>query len=430
MDTPEYLWLGIMLVMLLLSAFFSGAEAAFLSLQQTRIAVLLRNKVKGAERVAKISGRPEKLLPTVLTGNNIANTAVAALGTSLIATRLDAGQSVIVSTAVITITLLIFAETIPKTVAARHAERFALLAVRPLQWAGFVLFPAVWILERLARVIARIFGVSGLNIYAGEEIRALIFAGQETGEVEPSQAEMLEQVLRFFGDRQLRSVMTPRPEIIALGESVTLSEFLAIYSKHRHTRFPVYEDNLDNVIGTLSVKDVVQAISADNLSLQDKVVSLVREPYFVPETKLAGSIFPELRASTYQMIILVDEFGGVAGLVTLKQLMEEIVGKVGEEGVVPEEEFQAIDANTYQIEGGMDIDEANDRIGLGIPVGEYETVAGFILSQLGHIPVTSERLTHNDFVLQVTEMSGVRIEQVKATRMSVRSPEEDPTGSA
>ena len=164
MDTPEYLWLGIMLVMLLLSAFFSGAEAAFLSLQQTRIAVLLRNKVKGAERVAKISGRPEKLLPTVLTGNNIANTAVAALGTSLIATRLDAGQTVIVSTAVITITLLIFAETIPKTVAARHAERFALLAVRPLQWAGFVLFPAVWILERLARGIARIFGGSGLNI--------------------------------------------------------------------------------------------------------------------------------------------------------------------------------------------------------------------------------------------------------------------------
>jgi len=429
MDTPEYLWLGIMLVMLLLSAFFSGAEAAFLSLQQTRIAVLLRNKVKGAERVAKISGRPEKLLPTVLTGNNIANTAVAALGTSLIATRLDAGQTVIVSTAVITITLLIFAETIPKTVAARHAERFALLAVRPLQWAGFVLFPAVWILERLARGIARIFGVSGLNIYAGEEIRALIFAGQETGEVEPSQAEMLEQVLRFFGDRQLRSVMTPRPEIIALDESVTLSEFLAIYSKHRHTRFPVYEDNLDNVIGTLSVKDVVQAISADNLSLQDKVVSLVREPYFVPETKLAGSIFPELRASTYQMIILVDEFGGVAGLVTLKQLMEEIVGKVGEEGVVPEEEFQAIDANTYQIEGGMDIDEANDRIGLGIPVGEYETVAGFILSQLGHIPVTSERLMHNDFVLQVTEMSGVRIEQVKATRISIRSAEEDATGS-
>ena len=285
MDSPEYLWLGIMLVMLLLSAFFSGAEAAFLSLQQTRIAVLLRNKVKGAERVAKISGRPEKLLPTVLTGNNIANTAVAALGTSLIATRLDAGQTVIVSTAVITITLLIFAETIPKTVAARHAERFALLAVRPLQWAGFVLFPAVWILERLARGIARIFGVSGLNIYAGEEIRALIFAGQETGEVEPSQAEMLEQVLRFFGDRQLRSVMTPRPEIIALDQSVTLSAFLAIYSKHRHTRFPVYEDNLDNVIGTLSVKDVVQAISADNLSLQDKVVSLVREPYFVPENK-------------------------------------------------------------------------------------------------------------------------------------------------
>jgi putative hemolysin len=429
MDTAEYLCIGIMLVMLLLSAFFSGSEAAFLSLRQTRISVLLRDRVKGAERIAKIAGRPEKLLPTVLTGNNITNTALAALGTALIATRLDAAQSVIVSTAVVTIALLIFAEIIPKTIAARHAERFALLAVRPLQWAGYILFPAVWILERLAGRMARLFGVSDLNKYTGEEIRAMIFAGKEAGEVEPSQAEILEHVLRFFGDRQLRSVMTPRPEIIALEESITLSEFLETYSKHRHTRFPVYEYNLDNVIGTLSVKDVVQAIATDNLSLQDKVAPLIREAYFVPETKLAGSIFPELRVSTYQMIILVDEFGGIAGLVTLKQLMEEIVGKVGEEGVVPKEEFQAIDANTYQIEGGMDINEANDRIGFGIPLGDYETVAGFILSRLGHIPITSERLTHNDFVLQVTEMSGVRIEQVTATHMPKRDGDGNPIPS-
>ena len=153
METVEYLWLGIMLVMLLLSAFFSGSEAAFLSLQQTRINVLLRNKVRGADRIARIAGRPEKLLPIVLTGNNITNTAVAALGTSLIATRLNAGQSVIVSTLVITVVLLIFAETIPKTIAARHSEKFALLTVRPLQWAGYILFPAVWILEHFIVLI-------------------------------------------------------------------------------------------------------------------------------------------------------------------------------------------------------------------------------------------------------------------------------------
>ena len=417
MDTPEYIWLGIMLVMLLLSAFFSGSEAAFLSLQQTRINVLLRNKVRGAERIARISGQPEKLLPTVLTGNNIANTAVVALGTSLIATRLSATQSVMVSTIVITIVLLIFSETIPKTIAAKHSERFALLAAGPLQWVGYILFPSVWVLEKLARAVAKMFGVARLNMYAGEEIRALIFAGKEAGEVEPSQAEMLEQVLRFFGDRQLRAVMTPRTEIVALENSVSLADLLEVYSEHQHTRFPVYEGNLDNVLGTLSVKDVVRAMSNESLEMDHKVARLIRDPYFVPETKLVGSIFPELRVSTYQMIIIVDEYGGVAGLVTLKQLMEEIMGRVGEEGIVPEEEFQAIDANTYQIEGGMDINEANDRIGLDIPDGEYETVAGFILSQLGHIPTESERLTHKDFLLQVTEMSGVRIEQIKATRI-------------
>jgi putative hemolysin len=418
METPEYLWLGAILFLLVLSAFFSGSEAAFLSLQQTKVNILLRDKVPGAERVARIAGHPEKLLPIVLTGNNLTNTAVAALSTTLIATRFNASQSVILSTIIITVILLIFAEIIPKTIGARHSEKFALLAVRPLQWIGYLLFPAVWALEILARVVAKFFGGPGLNVYVGEEIRALIFAGTEAGEVEASQAEMLEQVLRFFGNRQLRSVMTPRPEIIALEKPISLADFLGVYSESQHTRFPVYEGNFDNIIGTLSVKDVVRSISNNNLGMNDNLSSLIRDPYFAHEARLVGSIFPELRLSTYQMIILVDDNGGIAGLLTLKQLMEEIVGQLGEEGAAPEEEFHAIDTNTYQIEGGMDIHDANDRMGLNIPEGEYETVAGFILSQLGHVPSASETLTHGDFTLEVTEMSGVRIAKVRVTQTS------------
>ena len=418
MDTIEIIWLGLMLVMLLLSAFFSGSEAAFLSLQRGKLAVMVKNKVRRAESVAQIAGRPEKLLPTVLTGNNLTNTAVAALGTSLIATRLGPSQSVIVSTVLITVLLLIFSETIPKTIAARNSERFALLAVRPLQWVGSLLLPAVWILERLARLVARLFGVSGANMFAGEEIRALIVMGREAGEVEAQQADMLEQVFRFFGERQLREVMTPRTEIIALEKGAKLQDFLDVYSRNSHTRFPIFEGNLDNVIGTVSVKDVVRAMSTDKIPLDYDITQLVRDAYFVPETKMVGSVFPELRESSYQIIMIADEFGGVAGLVTLKQLVEEIVGRVGEEGVAPEEEFQAIGANTYQVEGGMDINEANDRMGIDIPEGEYETVAGFILSRLGHIPRESERLLHKGFIMEVTEMRGVRIEQVKVTRVA------------
>ena len=418
MDTIEVIWLALMLVMLLLSAFFSGSEAAFLSLQRGKLAVMIKNKVRGAESVAQMVGRPEKLLPTVLTGNNLTNTAAAALGTSLIATRLGPSESVIVSTVVITVLLLIFSETIPKTVAARNSERFALLAVRPLQWVGIMLLPPVWVLERLARLVARLFGVSGANMFAGEEIRALIVMGREAGEVEAPQADMLEQVFRFFGERQLREVMTPRTEIVALEKGASLQDFLDVYSLHSHTRFPIFENNLDNVIGTVSVKDVVRAMSTDKIPLDYDITGLVRDAYFVPETKMVGSVFPELRESSYQMIMVADEFGGVAGLVTLKQLVEEVVGRVGEEGAAPEEEFQAIDANTYQVEGGMDINEANDRMGIDIPDGDYETVAGFILSRLGHIPRESERLLHKGFILEITEMRGVRIEQVKATRVA------------
>ncbi len=418
MDTIEIIWLALMLVMLLLSAFFSGSEAAFLSIQRGKLAVMIKNKVRRAESVAQMAGQPEKLLPTVLTGNNLTNTAAAALGTSLIATRLGPSQSVIVSTVLITVLLLIFSETIPKTIAARNSERFALTAVRPLQWVGSLLLPAVWILERLARLVARLFGVSGANMFAGEEIRALIVMGREAGEVEAPQADMLEQVFRFFGERQLREVMTPRTEIIALEKGATLQDFLNVYSRHSHTRFPVFEGNLDNVTGTVSVKDVVRAMSMDKIPLDYDVTRMVRDAYFVPETKMVGSVFPELRESSYQMIMIADEFGGVAGLVTLKQLVEEIVGRVGEEGAAPEEEFHAIDANTYQVEGGMDIDEANDRMGIDIPEGDYETVAGFILSRLGHIPREGERLLHKGFILEITEMRGVRIEQVKATRVA------------
>ena len=212
--------------------------------------------------------------------------------------------------------------------------------------------------------------------------------------------------------------MTPRTEIVALEKFSSLKDFLSIYNRHSHTRFPIYEGNLDNVIGTLSVKDVVGAMSKNNLKPNYDVTQLVRDAYFVPETKLVSSIFPELRQSAFQIIMVADEFGGVAGLVTLKQLVEEIVGRVGEEGKEPEEDYQTIDANTYQVEGGMDINEANERIGLDIPEGEYETVAGFILSQLGRIPVQRERILHKGFVLEITEMGGVRIEQVKVTRVA------------
>ena len=344
MDEGDLIRLGLLLVAVLFSAFFSGSEAAFLSLDRGRVAQLQRSGGKRAERVARLATQPEKLFPTVLTGNNLANTGAAALGTTLAASFLSTNNAVIASTVVVTIVLLVFAETIPKTIAAKSSSRFAMVTVAPLQLVEWLLYPAVWLLERLTGAVGRLFGVSGAAFVAEEEIRALIEAGRQAGAVEPTEAQMLEQVFRF-GDSQLRETMTPRTEIVWIEKGASQREFLSTYREHSHTRFPVYEDSVENVLGTISVKDVVRAMASEELGPEDDVTQLLRQAHFVPETKLVGELFQELRGSGYQMVMAVDEFGGIAGLVTLKQMLEEIVGRVGEEGREEEQEFQAIDAN-------------------------------------------------------------------------------------
>ncbi|MCH7706760.1 MAG: DUF21 domain-containing protein, partial [Chloroflexi bacterium] len=268
----------LLLVALLLSAFFSGSEAAFLSIQRGKLAYLTKSGVKGADKVAQIAGHPEKLLPTVLTGNNLVNTAAAVLATTLALSYLEPATAIIVATAGVTILLVIFSEIIPKTVAAKNSERFAIIVVGPLMLAQTVLLPAVWVLERLSRSVGRLFGVSDAVMVAEREIRALIDTGREVGAVEPSEARLLENVFRF-GDRQIREVMTPRTEVIALEKGATLEAFLSVYQEHSHTRFPIFDGTVDNVIGTLSVKDVVRAMTAGDIGSEDDVTGVLREAY-------------------------------------------------------------------------------------------------------------------------------------------------------
>jgi len=245
----------------------------------------------------------------------------------------------------------------------------------------------------------------------------LVGIARAEGMLEHSEAQLIENVFRF-GDRQIREVITPRTEIVALEKGVTLAEFLGVYKQHTFSRFPVYEGNVDNILGTISVKDVVGAMAAGEIGPLDDVTQLLRPAYFVPETKLVGELFRELRATGYQLVIAVDEFGGVAGLATLKQMVEEVFGRVAEEGIREEEDFQVIDASTYQVDAGMNAEEANSRLALGIPAGNYETIAGFLLTRLGHIPKEREHVYHNGFLMEIVEMRGVKIEQVKVTRIA------------
>ena len=422
-DGGDLLNLILLAVCLVLSAFFSGSEAAFLSLQRVRLMHLVRIGKAGSARVARMIERPDRLLSTVLLSNNLVNTAAAALGSAVAISFLnDVARGVLASTIGVTVLLLVFSETIPKTLATRHAERITFSTVRIIEALEILFFPFTRSLQRLSQVVARLSGGQTVSRVTEEEIRTLIYAGKEEGAVETVEAEMLEKVFHF-GDRAVREVMTPRTELVSVERGTTLSKFLDTYGQHSHTRFPVYEGSVDNVTGILSVKDVVRALAEGELKAEDSVTKLLRPAHFVPETKSVAQLFSELRSGGQQIAIVVDEYGGVAGLVTIKRLLEIIVGPVGEEGEPLEEEFQVIDENTYELDGGISIQEANEKLDLGLPEGEYQTVAGFLLERLGHIPQEGEHLLYGDLRFRIDKMSGVRIEAVEVRR-AVRQEED------
>jgi putative hemolysin len=417
METSDLWKLILLFVCLVLSAFFSASETSFIALQRVRIMHLVNIRRPGAERVSKMVERPEKLLGTVLLSNNLVNTAAAALATAIAINLIDNGNvAILVSTVSTTLFLLVFGETLPKTLAWSRAESVAFAVSRPLVLVGWVLSPGVWLLQKVTFLARKVLGITAFHSQVTEEeIRAIISVGAEAGAVETTEAEMLEKVFHF-GDRQVQEIMTPRMEIVCVKEGTTLEEFLKIYDQETHTRFPVFRGDMENIVGTLSVKDLLQSMAQDGLQPHGVATNLLRPAYFVPETKLIGQLFSELRQVGQQMAIVVDQFGGVAGLVTLKRLVEVIVGPVGEEGEPAQEEFSAISENVYQVDAGMGIQEANDDLGLDLPEGSYQTVAGFILERLGYIPQEGEHVHYRDLDIEIIEMRRLKIEQVQIRR--------------
>lgn len=417
MDTADVLYLVLLFLCLGASAFFSSAETAFMSLQRMRVKHIVESKVMGADKVAMMIERPERLLATVLLCNNFVNVAAAALGTMVAVSLFGDEAGLLVATIGVTILLLIFAEVTPKTFATRHAERMALLYVYPLGAITQVVSPIATGLGWLGSTLSGGRGRSALpqDQVSEEEIRTMISVGAEEGTVEKAEAEMLRKVFDF-GDRSVREVMTPRPEVVWIEQGTKVADFLAIYAEAPHTRFPVCRENIDNVAGILWIKDVLMAQAEGGLNQEGTIDGLVRPIYFIPETKRIAELLAEMQSRGYRMAVAVDEYGIISGIVTLEHLVEEIVGEMGDELTLMVKEFEYIDEQTVQIEGGMRVEEANEELGLELPDGEYDTVAGFLLNLIGHIPKEGEQVRFGNLKLVVTEIRGVKIEKILVTK--------------
>ena len=413
MDISDLSRLILLVFCLILSAFFSASETAFIALPRARLMHLIRIGQPGAERVGRLIQGPNKLLATVLLSNNLVNTGAAVLGTALMVSLMGNDyRAALAATFGVTLTLVVLGEAIPKTIAWHRSEKVAFAASIPVEAAGVALAPAVRVLQGVTSVVGKSVGISGkLPEIDEDEIRSLIAAGAQTGAVEAREAALLEQVFHF-GDRRVREIMTPRPEIVWVEQGTTLEEFLPIYLENLHTRFPVYEGTTENVVGVMAIKDVLQDMGRERLRLGDSVTENLRPVYFVPETKTISRTFSEMQNGSYGLTLAVDEFGGIAGLVTLKQLLEVIVGQVEEEGA-QDDVYVSLDDHTYLLDAGAGILEINEELTLGLPTGDYQTVAGFILDKLGRIPEEGDVVEHRDFRFTVKQMDGVRVDKVE-----------------
>ncbi|KTB47583.1 HlyC/CorC family transporter [Dehalogenimonas alkenigignens] len=415
----ENTYLILLVICLLLSAFFSSSETAFISLSKFRLQTMLDEKVKGADIVARLVEKPERLLSTVLLGNNFVNIAASALATVIAIDALGEEYGVLVATIALTVVILIFAEVTPKTVATRHSEKVTLAFARPISFIAWLFAPGVAFLSWIASGFMRLFGGGKAyhrSLFNEEEIRSMIDVGHKEGTVEMAEAEMLHAVFDFR-DRPVSEVLVPRPEVVAVEKGSSMKEFFDIYEKSPMSRFPVYEENMDNVVGILSIKDVLMAQARGEVKPDDLVDGLMRPAYFAPESKPIGELFNEMRDKNFRMCVVIDEHGGTAGVVSLSRLMEEIVGPVGDELSRAEKDYESINEYTFQVDGGMRVNDLNEELELNLPEGEdYETVAGFIMKKLGQIPRQGQVLRHDGLKLVVTRMRGKKIEDVLITK--------------
>ena len=413
--------LSIVIIVLALagSAFISASEAGLLAVNRVRIRRLAAEGNRRAAAATSVLSEHEKFFGSILLTGNIFNILIASVGTALaIKIGGDSGAAVAVATAITTVLIVVFGELTPKSVATLAAERWSLTAAPAVRMLMKVTGPFVYMFTLVPRGVTHLLGgqqALRTPSVTETELRMLIDMGEAEGTVESTQGQMLEKIFRF-GETEVSEVMTPRPEIVWVNADTHFREFLEIYREHPHTRFPVYDEEEDDVVGVLSVKDTMASLADGELDLDQPVARIMRTALFVPETKRLDDLFDMLQQTGHKMALAVDEFGGIAGIITLTRVVEQIVGRTGEEGRRPQERFVTVSEDTFVVDGGMSVDEANDELELGIPEGEYDTVAGFVVDLLQHIPEAGERLRYNDLRMQVLEMDGRKISRITVRR--------------
>jgi len=424
-------WSVVLLVISVIGyAVVNTIEIAVVGASRIRMRHLAEEGRKSAQALERIRKREDRFFAAIVLLQNLSVVIASTMG-GLLAVDLAGGWGLIFGTIIIAAGIALFGEVTPKVMAAQSADPIALAVARPVELLTTLLRPVVVVFASVPNLLSRLLlrGDARVTHTVTEaELRMLIDISAEEGAVGEEEAELMERVFRFY-DRRVNEVMIPRTEVVCLEAGTTIAEFYAVYDETPHSRFPVYHDSLDNVIGIINIKDVLRAVAQRRVTDETPIDGLMRAVYFVPETKLVGRLFVEMQEQRSHMAVIVDEYGGTAGVVTLELLLEEMVGHVVDELGQPVEEFEAIDELTMRVDGGMSVDEARDELDLPIPDGDYETVAGYVLSVLGHIPKEGETVTGDGFSITVAEVKGQKIEEVVVTRQTSAAAPQSGVGA-
>jgi CBS domain containing-hemolysin-like protein len=430
----DILKLGAVLIFVLANGFFVAAEFSLVSVRRTRIAEMVSQGHRGARWVQRAIDNPDKVIAATQLGITISSLALGWIGEPALAhiinplielippaIRSDASHGISAGISFVLITFLhvVVGELAPKSIALQNPERTSLIVSRPTLWTEGIFKPAIWLLNGAGNLLLRVIGVppaTGTQLtHSVAELKMLVTASTEGGVVEEDESEMLHAIFDI-GELLVRQVMVPRTEIIAVEADTQLKEVAEIAIQSIYTKFPVYEDNLDQIVGVLHIKEVLRMIrdpEKDKTTARD----LAREPFFVPEAIPVNELLRQLRARRQHIAIVLDEYGGTAGLVTLEDLMEEIVGEVSDPFDINEPEIQTLPDGTALIDGFTLIEEVNEELELTLTDPHYDTIAGYMLGRLGRIARQGDVIESQGARLRVVAMDGLRIARIALSRL-------------
>lgn len=412
--SSQYLTKVIVLVVcLILSAFFSSSETALTSLSKIRLRAMVDENVKNAKLIQKITDNPGKLLSAILIGNNIVNIGASSLGT-VIATDLFGNSGVGIATGVLTLLVLVFGEVTPKSFASENTEKVSCFCAKPIAFCMFVFTPFIFLLNIITGIIFKLIGSQKNNAPAvtENELRTMVDVSHEEGVIEVDEREMITNVVDFRSSTA-EEIMIPRIDIVAIPDDMPYNEVVKVFKEKRFTRLPVYNETNDHIVGTLSFKDIMllDDIETDKFKVSD----YMREPYFTYETKQCSKLFANMKCESISMAIVLDEYGGTAGIVTLQDLIQEIVGEIIDTERDDQEEIQLVNEGEYLVDGSAKLDDVNDALDTDFENDDIESIGGYVIAIIGRFPEKGEVIDDNKAKFTIEETDKNRIVKLKIT---------------